>query len=359
MAKERKTIGIFPRILLTMLIVTLIPLAGLWFINAKALQDWQNNLQLRMAQTSATLASQVDNWLDKNLRALKNNALLPDITSMETDRHTPVLKAMLKTYEWSYLTFSVGPDGLNVGRSDGKAPKQYGDREYVKQVLAGKPHGSQVLMGRTSGKPALVISTPIHAPGTERILGVLALASHLVDISEAVAKVRIGKTGHALLLDEKGRLIAHGQPQRITALLQDLSDHPAFKDSANGKQIVYENNGKQVVAYSRKIRDGWTLIIEQNYNEAFAPLTEAEYGAKLLLAATVVLVLLAAWLMGRLLAAPIRRLTDIADRMSCGDLDVEIRETQRGDEIGALARAIDRMGVSIRMAMQKLHKAAA
>jgi methyl-accepting chemotaxis protein len=187
----------------------------------------------------------------------------------------------------------------------------------------------------------------------------LALAANLVDISEAVANTRIGKTGYAMLLDDKGRLVAHGQPRRITALLQDLSDHPAFKDASNGKHMVYENNGKQVVAYSRKIRDGWTLIVEQDYAEAFAPLVEAERNSKSLLAATVALVVLAAWLLGYRLAAPIRRLTDVADRMSCGELDTEIREIQRGDEIGALARAIDRMGVSIRMAMQKLHKAAA
>ena len=41
-----------------------------------------------------------------------------------------------------------------------------------------------------------------------------------------------------------------------------------------------------------------------------------------------------------------------------GQFQDAIPETGRGDEIGALARAIDRLGVSIRMAMDRLRKKA-
>jgi methyl-accepting chemotaxis protein len=66
------------------------------------------------------------------------------------------------------------PDGENLGRSDGKSVKYYGDRDYFKQVLAGKTVGQQVLPGKTSGKPAFILAKPIAAEG-EKILGLLLL----------------------------------------------------------------------------------------------------------------------------------------------------------------------------------------
>ncbi len=54
------------------------------------------------------------------------------------------------------------------------------------------------------------------------------------------------------------------------------------------------------------------------------------------------------------LTRPIRSLTRTADEISRGNLKVMIGEVSRSDEIGALARAIDRMGASIKAALGRL-----
>jgi methyl-accepting chemotaxis protein len=46
----------------------------------------------------------------------------------------------------------------------------------------------------------------------------------------------------------------------------------------------------------------------------------------------------------------------VADVISRGKLDATIKETSRRDEIGALARAIERMGISLQMAFDRLRK---
>jgi len=71
-----------------------------------------------------------------------------------------------------------------------------------------------------------------------------------------------------------------------------------------------------------------------------------------------VLVSAVAYWLGHRLADPIRRLTTLADNISRGEMSGKILETERGDEIGALARAIERMSVSIQMAMGRLRKRA-
>jgi len=54
-----------------------------------------------------------------------------------------------------------------------------------------------------------------------------------------------------------------------------------------------------------------------------------------------VIILLALWMISRLVVNPINRLTDKMTRLSNGDLDVEIAGLHRGDEIGEIARALE------------------
>lgn len=51
---------------------------------------------------------------------------------------------------------------------------------------------------------------------------------------------------------------------------------------------------------------------------------------------------------------PLRQLTAVADSFSKGELDLEVPGLERRDEIGSLARALARLGVSMRGAMQRL-----
>jgi methyl-accepting chemotaxis protein len=76
----------------------------------------------------------------------------------------------------------------------------------------------------------------------------------------------------------------------------------------------------------------------------------------ILLLVTLVTVVVVGYLLALRLSTPIRNLTVIADEISRGNLTAEIRETERNDEIGALARAIERMGVSLQMAFDRLRK---
>ncbi|PZU26391.1 MAG: histidine kinase [Stenotrophomonas sp.] len=54
-----------------------------------------------------------------------------------------------------------------------------------------------------------------------------------------------------------------------------------------------------------------------------------------------IIILLALWMISRLVVNPINRLTDKMTRLSNGDLDVEIAGLHRGDEIGEIARALE------------------
>jgi methyl-accepting chemotaxis protein len=348
-------LNIFGRILIMMIVVALIPLGGLIYITGFEQQkDWRQNVNQNLALTASGLAARVNGWLDTNHRALRENGALPDITSMYTERQAPVLKAMQGTYEWSYLVFTVATDGRNVGRSDDSPLTHYGDRGYYKQVIGGKPLAHEVLIGRTSGKPALILAGPIGPAGAQ-LQGVIAMAMHLTDLSEAVVGTKIGSTGYAILVDDTKKTIAHGRPEKVSQALQDLSAHPALK-AEPGNPVIFEEDGRRIVALTTQTKLGWTLIVQQDYDEAFAPLLEARRNAFILTAVAGVLALAIAYLLAQQISAPIRALTTAADAISRGEFEKQIPGTDRKDEIGALARAFERTAISIKMAFERLRK---
>ena len=361
MQEGKKAFGfsIFRKLLVTMIVVALVPLAGLWYIGSyKAKEDWTTNISEGFVKTTDALGVKVSDWEDMNLRVLKQSATVEPITSMTPDRQNPYLKSIATHYPWAYLVFTVRPDGQNIGRSDGKPTVQYGDRSYFKQVMDGKPLGREVVIGKTSGKPALILAGPVTGASNE-LLGVIAMAMDLGDLSKTVTDTRIGDTGYAILLDERNKVIAHGRPEKLSGVLQDLGSHPVLqvKDPNQGP-MVFEEDGKRIVAYRSKLGQGWSLIVQQDYDEAFAPLRQVERNALILMVVSLVLVSVVAYWLGRRLADPIRKLTTVADNISRGEISGKILETERGDEIGALARAIERMSVSIQMAMGRLRKRA-
>ncbi len=351
-----RSLSIYTRIFLTMLSVALIPVL---IVGVRNVLNEQTQTTARVdqqfEQEAKVLATNVAGWIDTNIRALHENALLPEIRSGVPTRQIPVLHAIASTYRWAFLTATIGSDGKNVARSDLSPPMEYNDREYFRQAMAGDELGYQVLIAKTTGKPALALATsyPVDTGGK----AVLMTSSHLTDVSDATSASRIGRTGFSFLLDGKGRVIAHPSPE-FQGKLVDLSAHPAFKAtrSADQARVTYTEEGKEIVAYALVTRLGWVIVVQQEADEAFAPVKAAVRSTVVAILAVAGIALLAAYLLARVLALPIQRLTAAADAISRGETTVTIAGIERGDELGGLARAIDRMRVSIDMAMKRLRR---
>lgn len=352
---KRPTVGIFPKVLLTMVLVAVIPLGAIWYVNHRsAVERLSSQVDQELGDRADAVGSYVDAWVEMNVKMLRQNAALDDIVSMDAKRQRRILLPIVNEYKAVYLAFTVAPDGVNIGRSDQEAPKNYADRIYVQQVLRGSALGQQVVISRTNGQPALILSVPITAE--QKLTGVMAIGMTINDVSGRIANVQIGRSGYAFLLDTTGKVIAH-QKREYVATLKDMSQHAAFLGASDvaKKRVVYtDEGGRPALAYASKTKQGWTLVVQQDAEEAYAPIAEANRNALVLLALTLVFVGGVSYVLAQRLTRPIRSLTRIADEMSRGNLKATIREVGRSDEIGALARAVDRMGASIKVAMARL-----
>ena len=347
---RRFCVRIFPRLLLAMLFVAGIPFCGLWVIGVQRVQEEQ---QLAVTQTlqqaAAVLAAKVDAWIEMNYRIVQGAAVLPDIVGMEPARQNSVLRALGQTYPWAYLLLTIAPDGRNIGRSDGQLPKDYRDRRYVQQILQGHATGHEVLISRTTGQPALALSVPVR-DARGHLAGIMAISSSLTEVSKATTDLPLGRTGFALLLDDAGQLVAQGRDALALATLQDLRGHPLLQ-GAEATQADFVADGVRRVGYRKTLPRGWSILLQQDYSEAFGVVYQTQGQTLILLAVTLALVLGSALLLTQRLVAPIRHLTVVADRISRGQnrLDLPLPEAERDDEIGVLARAIERLNVSLHL----------
>lgn len=354
---KRKGLGLTAKVILLMLLASLLPLAVYFALSftetSNHIKDETTNSGMR---TSTILAEQVDEWIDKNTRVLQTLAELPGMNFMNMYEQETLLKSLQREYPWIYLAFTTDNIGLNTARSDGKELKNYSDRQYVKDITVnGKELAWQTLIGKTSGKPALVLSAPIIKGGDK--VGVLASAMTREAISQIVTNYKQGETGSVFLVDESGKVVAHQNYEYVTGQ-KDFTNHPLVKAGRNKVSGMVEFKGEDqedLIGFAHQTALGWTLAVQQDKAEAFEALTNSQRYAYTLLAITFVVILIIAYLSSRAIVTPIRNLTDAANRISVGDLGVNIVNTSK-DEIGDLADAITRMQDSIKLSISRLKK---
>lgn len=198
---------------------------------------------------------------------------------------------------------------------------------------------------------------------------------------------KVGKTGYTVL-SSVGPFTSwlHPNPKlhgvQLTKVIKKLlgSEYPRFL-----RIIAAAEKGKNVKSrgyYLWKDTDGkmrekfMTLspIVGTDYNiaattyihEFTAPLQKLETQAEavaaaslnlnlIILVGTLVVIGLIVTLYGHNLTSRIRQLTEVADRISVGELDAEITIKAK-DEIGSLAEAITRMQDSLRLSIERLRK---
>lgn len=344
----RFRVRIFPRLLLALLFVSGIPFAELWLIGVQRVQQEQRlAVTQTFRQAAAVLEAKVEAWMEMNYRVLQGVAALPDIATMDPARQNSALRALGQAYPWAYLLFTIAPDGRNPARSDTLSPKNYSDRRYVQQILQGNSTAHEVVISRTTGQPALALSVPIRNAGGHGV-GVLAISSSLSEVSKATTDLSLGRTGFALLLDDQGQLIAHGRDSQVLKTLQDLTAHPLLQ-LAEAELVDFVADGTKWIGYRKTLPRGWSILLQQSQSEAFDQVYQTQGNILILITITLVLILGSSILLTRRLAEPIWRLMVVADRISRGQepLDVLLPGVERDDEIGVLARAIERLNASL------------
>jgi HAMP domain-containing protein len=207
------------------------------------------------------------------------------------------------------------------------------------------------LMGRALrtqiDQRALVIATTLSDAAAGHVIG-----RNMLELHALVRKyARLEGSAYAFIEDGRGQIVAHS----LGTFPPELRETLTLDERRQVNRRVVRLQGKQ----ERTVYETRTPILEGQVGAAHIGIwgesvaTEI-YSALLPLLGLIIILLLAGVIflsvfLARRIIRPIRRLTDMAGKISTGDLETPVEIESRG-EIGELARSLERMRASLKAA---------
>lgn len=311
-----------------------------------------------------SLTNTVEQWIDINVLTIQNLSKQPEIVSLDPQQQAIAIQRAIDNYPSIYTARTFNSQGFNLAGGDGKELKDYSDRAWFREAIAGNTT-YQTLVGPTSKQPAVCFSAPIGSQeaiakrGTSAIAGVVMMCSALKEITQQVGTgaTDIGETIHAFVVDEAGRVIAHSDSTVISeASLVDLSSYPPVQNLSNGDRslLTFEDeSGVKWVSQGIRLDNGWGVIVQQEAKEAFLPAKKMQQNIIIIGLATITLTGIITWLLVDRLIEPIQKMTQVADLMAQGDLEQRVYIDSQ-DELGLLADSLNMMAHQLEDAFVRL-----
>jgi class 3 adenylate cyclase len=197
----------------------------------------------------------------------------------------------------------------------------------------------------------------IAVAGNRAAAGIVVADINLKLIWDIIASIKIGDTGHALVVDDSGRLIAHPDISLVLRSGAGAGEFDRLKSvvsAANGSAVTTTGeDGKPVVALSvRAPNVGWTVIAQQPVQEAFESIRAALWRSLVLISLGIAFALVLAYWRACRMWGPIRQLEDGVERIGMGQLDHRIT-IKSHDELEQLAIRFNQMAEELTASQQK------
>jgi len=199
-----------------------------------------------------------------------------------------------------------------------------------------------------------------------KMIGVAGIDMDVRSIQKLAQEFKIGKTGYAAILDEKGNYLSHPN----LGLTENISkvENGAFAEYGkvlmNGTASVQTGRVGDVetlLAAAPIGKSGWTFVV-------FVPKAELLEPVKVLgihsLISSVIGLFLLVLIISVITLKLVRRITvldEMAEKIAHGDLTVNSKNIlliNDGDEIGNLTRSFQRMALQLRELISKVHSSA-
>lgn len=212
------------------------------------------------------------------------------------------------------------------------------------------------------GSPQMLIAGPIFERSSEELLGIIVYHLDLSAIERLVKEtIGLGRTGEVIVGKKTGKEFMFLHPIRhdLKAPLRKISteaqkvempmQRAAEGFEGAGRSLDYRQ--EKVIAAWRHVRPfGWGLVAKIDEAEAFSGIHQLRSLVRWVSLAALLLSAMAAYFIAQSILRPIRELSRGAEVIGSGNLDYQV-ETDSKDEIGELARIINKMTRDLKLTM--------
>lgn len=305
--------------------------------------------------------------IDAATRLLASFARLDSVRAGTPSRCSATLRSLVADNP-SYSSAGVAdPEGNVICSSVAlEADVNLSDRPYFRASIAGREAVSTYVFGRLTGRPVVVVSTPVVLDAD--VVGVAFLGASLAWLEQMNVADLVPEGAVVRLVDPDGHLMAR-LPHAAGPAVSDVSDDPivawagavnpstasvstaAGRGSTTGESVDAGDGGRYLYAHAP------LLIGEQYVGSVIAhiPASLAYADARrdllrhlvVLLVVAVAGVALALLINERLVMRPVAALLMAIRRVAREDLDVHVGEPVDSGELGELARSFDAVAASL------------
>jgi adenylate cyclase len=223
------------------------------------------------------------------------------------------------------------------------------NRVGVAHTLEGRAFVSDVYLSPVFKRWVLFLAAPVKDAGGAVTGAVSVRFDMQEDLLTFVRAARFGGTGHTVIVNGQGRVIAHPDPGRIG---EDVTRYPVVRDALQGQTtsaITVNAAGREMLMVGRPFASPsteqarpWVLVSEAATAEVLTPLRALREEFALALVASVAACVVVAGLLARSVTRPLHSVLDTVQAVRGGDLTVRTAVTGR-DEIGHLGDALNEM----------------
>ncbi|MFN8022172.1 MAG: methyl-accepting chemotaxis protein [Acidimicrobiales bacterium] len=222
---------------------------------------------------------------------------------------------------------------------------------YLKPVQTGETQIFDPFVYPVGGEDVLMtsITTPVRIDG--RIVGMAGVDIALDTLQAQVVALHPMETGEVALVSQGGLLVAShdgvglGGPAvdsvpGLSPAVADVTTSTTWTGTVHEDEPIMRSISMPVTFGDTGVT--WSVIVSVPVSTIEAPADDVMQ--RLLITGVIValLVVLGCWLSVRgMLGRPVRRIAGAVERIAGGDLSTDVGDTQRADELGGLARAIE------------------
>ena len=248
----------------------------------------------------------------------------------------------------------IAADGHAIASTSAEiVGKDLSGRQYFKTAMQGTANVGDVVVSLASGSDVIIAAAPVYDSAGRRVIGVVSLGLDRARIFKVASQIELHESGYAFVVDGGGMYLQHPVAENILSVnvtqLQGMESVAQMITEKRDGIVSYTLDGvKKLASVQRVPVTGWFVVATVPESELYAPARSTRNAIIIISLVALALAAVVFILFARSVTRPMRRLVVAADHIAAGDLQVDVPDEGRGDEIGSLARAFGGMLDSLR-----------
>ena len=308
-----------------------------------------------MSQTAVLAAERIEQELTAYKNVAMDTGCIPQLSDNEVpaEEKRAIIDERVRMHGFQRGNV-IDITGISV--FDGK---DYSDREYVKQALAGNVYVSEPLISKITGELSIMVAAPIYFGGNQgaRIVGVVYFVPPETFLNDIVSSIKVSEHSRAYMINKSGDTIADVTLETITtqnverdaqsdkSLKELAAIHGEMRQGKNGFGSFKDTDGSRFTAYAPVDgTDGWSVAVTALQTDY---LSDTYFGMFLNVAVIVASILASIVVAVKLssnISVPMRACAERMKLLVEGDLESPVPQSSGRDETAELTRSTAELG---------------